>query len=90
MRYYYRKGDVVIVTAVPPLDPLPPDDDELPTRALFAACVGKAFTVTGAFKGELELEPGRNREIRARFGRWHFIWIAPSLVKLRRRAKRPR
>jgi hypothetical protein len=69
-------GDKVRVVRVPPV--LPPGN-ELNTRSLFEACVGRVFPVF-AFNGDLlELEVG---EVLGKSPCMDSIWIEPEFVEI--------
>ena len=64
------------------------DDDhrEMRTAELFRFCLGREFTVQGFGKyGHVELRSDKNRAVRAKFGRWHSVWVEPEFLKRVRR-----
>lgn len=68
-------GDKVEIVTIP--DDLPEND--LKTRSLFKACVGRTFRIVGFQDHLLELEVG---EVLGQEAFVHSIWIEPEHVRL--------
>ncbi len=86
----FKIGDRVLIRDIPE-DLKDPDFDrehddgqerQLRTGELFRFCLGRVFTVYGFGRyGHIELEAGRNREVKKKFGRAGTIWIEPEFLK---------
>jgi hypothetical protein len=91
LRSKFKVGDRVRVIDVPDdlkdadFDRKHDDGQEwkLRTGELFRFCLGRVFTVYGFGRyGHVELEVGRNRGVRKKFGWSDTIWIEPEFLKL--------
>ena len=87
-----KVGDRVRILDIPEdlkdsdFDRKDPHTPKLRTGELFRFCLGKTFTVYGFGRyGHVELQVGKNREVRGNFGWSDTIWIEPEFLKLVRR-----
>lgn len=68
-------GDKVEIVTIPADLP----ENDLETRSLFQACIGRIFPIVGFQDHLLELEVG---EVLGRESYMHSIWIEPEHVRL--------
>jgi hypothetical protein len=87
-------GDRVRITDIssdlkdPSYDRKDAEHREMRTAELFRFCLGREFTVKGFGRyGFVELDPGANRVVRRKFGRYQTIWIEPEFLKRVRKVR---